>query len=148
MVPCKSHNVRFNLALGVLLLLLIAATCKNSPFVEHFYAITVYNNSPDTICPYLALGNGLTQYPDTALPVPRPALVKIAPQKSFNYYSRKPFEEVINNLVADTLSVFILDNNIYRDSSWTVIRNNYLILRRNDFSANDLKSMNWKIAYP
>lgn len=141
-------NVKISVAIVLLFITLYAGRCKKPPLAERFYALIVYNNSSDTIVPYLALGNGLTEYPDTSLPANRPALVKIAPQRSFSYYSREPYEDVIDNLAADTLSIFILDGDVYRDSAWSAIRDKYLILKRYDVDVDYLKSADWKIHYP
>jgi hypothetical protein len=132
----------------VLVIFLYAGSCDKPPLVERFYSIEITNSSVDTICPYLALGEGLTQYPDTTLPSDRPALVKIAPNKRFYYDSRKTWNQRIDELAADTLSIFIIDAGVYRDSSWSVIRDQYLILKRFDLSVDDLKSINWKVSYP
>ena len=129
-------------------MVLYAGKCNKPLLAERFYSVAIYNNSSDTICTYLALGNGRTEYPDTTLPFERPALVFIAPQRSFDYDSRTPYEEVIDNLAKDTLSIFILDDETYRDSAWSVVRDRYLILRRIDASVPFLKSVDWKINYP
>jgi hypothetical protein len=135
------------MSLKPIFLIVIILICTRCP-MDHFYSILIRNNSSDTICPYFAEIEGNPQYPDTALPSARPSLVKIAPHRVFSYYSREPWEENIDNLVADTLSIFILDAKVYQDSSWSVIRENYLILKRYDLSAYDLESLDWKLTYP
>lgn len=147
----KADNVNKMLLYPIVVVLVIffyAGSCDKPPLVERFYSIEISNNSIDTICPYLALGEGLTQYPDTTLPSERPALVKIAPNKRFYYDSRKTWNQRIDELAADTLSIFIIDGGFYRDSSWSVIRDHYLILKRFDLSVSDLKSIKWKVSYP
>ncbi len=144
----KINKIPFYRLIGVFMIVLITASCGKSPLSETFYSIEIFNNSSDTICPYLAIGGGNTQYPDTLLPIEKPALVKIAPNERFYYDSREPWSERINKLVADTLSIFIIDSRIYKDSSWIKIRNENLILKRYDLSVAELEYLNWRVIYP
>ena len=133
--------------MACLTLLLNSNTCK-PPLMEEFYTIVVKNNSPDTVCAYFADGgvNGI-QYPDTILPTVRPPLISIYPAKSFNFDSRRPWEDIINGLNADALSVYIISWKTYQDSLWESIRSNNLVLKRYDLSVSDLKATNWRVNY-
>lgn len=142
------NSVKIRLYIVVIFLMLYAGRCKKPVLGEMFHAITVYNNTSDTVYPYLASVNASIQYPDTALPVDKPALSRVLPNNTFNFYSREEWEKVIDKLQADTLSIFILDDEVYRDSSWQVVRDKYLVLKRYDLSVSDLKAMDWRVHYP
>lgn len=121
--------------------------CEKFPLVDRFYSIAVQNCTSDTIYSDLGLKPFL-QYPDTTLPTVKPVLMHIRPQSSFNLYSRKPYEEVIANLPADTLSIYIFSKSVYKDTLWSNVHGRYLVLKRYDFSLEDLKKLNWEVVYP
>jgi hypothetical protein len=58
------------------------------------------------------------------------------------------WEDYISSLPADTLSIFFIDAKIFSNSSWQTIRDKYLILKRYDLSAEQIKNLNYTINYP
>lgn len=132
--------------LGVVVL--SAAKCNKLPFVDRFYDIAVLNNSFDTIYSGLGLGSSFHQYPDTTLPTNKPALSNIFPQQISHFDFRKSQDEIIKELIADTLSFYIFSKSIYEDSTWSNVRSDYQVLQRYDLSLENLKQLNFKIPYP
>jgi len=107
--------------------------------------ISFYNNSGKPVCYSMPFKNGIF-YPDTVLP-----------EKNFEGY---PYE--INNeahfrsqysddqffLPSDTLSIFFFDPDTLKKYDWQIIREEYKILVRYDFSQKDLQRLKWCIYYP
>ncbi len=137
-----------NMIILTFAIVLCSNACKKTPFVDKFYRIIVTNNSTAEIRVLLADEHASKQYPDTTLPVSKPALQKAPIGKSIYFDSKTPWEENLKKLPADTLSVYFIDNYIYETEPWDSIRVHYKILRRVDLSIEDLKALNYKIAYP
>ena len=147
----KFKNIKVQtLGVAIALIVLSAARCDKPQFVETFYSITVTNNSTDSICVLLADIHGPHQYPDTVLPADSPSFFVIVSGRSGYYYSdsREPWSKELEYLPADTLSMFIFDAGIYRDSSWSYIRDNHGILKRFDLSIENLEHLDFKVSYP
>lgn len=138
-----------NLIFGlVTFIILTSASCDKMLLGERFYFIKVSNSSTKPIYFYDASIQMETQYPDTALPKVRPSLVKIKSLESFRIDSRTKWEDNIQKLPRDTLSIFIIDSEEYENKSWNEVKNNYLILKRYDLSLENLKALNWTVTYP
>lgn len=137
-----------NIAILLSMLMASCSSCKKFSLVERFYDIIVTNNSPIPIRVYLADELAYKQYPDTTLPDSKPALRKIDPGETISFDSRTPWEENLEKLPSDTLSVFIFDNNVYENESWDSIRIYYKVLKRFDLDINNLKAQDYKISYP
>ena len=107
---------------------------------EYFDNIIVNNNSPNAIVAFLADANSSTHYPDTTLPLERRSLFVIEPNRSFAFsrQGKNSWSEEIDALPADTLSVYIIDAQIYKDSNWSTIRTNNIILKRYDIGLSGL----------
>lgn len=82
-------------------------------------------------------------------------LLQIPPFKEFSlinkrvyFDSKTKWEDIIKDLPMDTLSVFFIDGTIFQNEKWDTIRDNYLILKRCDFSLEDLQKSNFIITYP
>lgn len=132
---------------SIIILLLCANCCENLPLVDRFYSIEVNNESNDPIYFWLDWQKPL-QYPDTTLPENRPALIRIGPNDKFYVDSREEWKDILERLPADTLSVFILDGIVYENIEWSVIQDNYMILKRYDLSLKDLDQLGFSIHYP
>lgn len=138
------------LTIALFFITLSASKC-DKPLVERFYPITVLNNSSDTIYADLGLGEKrlFAQYPDTVIPTNKPVLMFIPPYNSSSHFDfRKPQEQVVEELNADTLSIYIFSRSAYQDTSWEKVRNGYQVLKRYDLSIKDLKKLDWKVIYP
>lgn len=129
-------------------LVLCASSCEDTSFVEKFYTINVINNSTKDIRVFLAEEFTKAHYPDTSLPAIKPALQKASVNQSCYFDSKTPWEENLKKLSADTLSIFIIDNDVYENEPWDSVRIHYKILKRMDLSITDLKAKNYKIEYP
>lgn len=135
-----------NLRFSFLFILFSFLSCK---MPDHFYSITITNNSNDSICTFFADRYSKTQYPDTTLPIDRPALFVMKPLGGKYYHdSRVPWSREFEYLAADTLSIYIFAAKIYKESSWPNIKDNYQILKRYDLSLSDLNKLNRKISFP
>lgn len=129
-----------------LLMLLSYADCER--LAETYYTITIKNHSSDTIRFYVGSLGSEHVYPDTLLPAEKPSFGKILRSRSGYRDSSLPWEEVFAHLPYDTLSIFILDNSVFENEEWPVIRDQYKILKRYDVSIQDLQNMDFNVTYP
>lgn len=128
-------------------LFFISSGCKDD-FGEKFYTIFIDNNSSKTV--YFLVYDEFSeiQYPDTNLPSADPGLTKLGSGARFYIRDRKPWQELINELPSDTLSIFFFVDNVYEDSSWATVSSQYLILKRYDLSIEDLERLNFYVPFP
>ena len=138
--------------LGTLLFIALSGfKCDKPPFAEEFFPITVQNNSPDTIYADLGLGikHPFPQFPDTILPTDKPVLMYILPySSSYHFDFRKPQEQIVKELAADTLSIYIFSKSVYEDTAWSNVRSGYQVLQRYDLSLENLQRLDFKVPYP
>lgn len=127
---------------------LCANSCEKAPLVDKYYRIIATNNSSEPIRIMLANEHSLNQYPDTNLPEIKPILQKIEPGKRAYFDSQTKWQENLAQLPLDTLSVYIIDSQIYDSEPWDSIREKYLILVRYDLGIEDLEATNFEISYP
>lgn len=130
------------------ILMLSSNRCKNPPLVDLFHVITIHNQSKVTINFYELGLESTLHYPDTILPLSKPILIKINANAFFDILSKKEWDEVLKELPADTLSIFIFDAMVYEGTEWEEIRNDYKILKRYDLSIEDLERLNYTVTYP
>ena len=131
-----------------LFLILCASSCERMPLVDVVYRIRVINNSPIDMYIYKADADAETQYPDTLLPSSNTKFFKLQSNKIWYYDSKNKWNENIKKLPADTLSVFLIDADIFENKDWNTICDNYLILKRYDLSIEDLEKTDYTITYP
>ncbi len=136
------------LSLLFLSLILCSNSCEKAPFVDKFYDIIVINNSSGDVYVHKADLDAEKQYPDTLLPSSNATFLKIPANKRGYFDSKTTWEENIKNLPSDTLSVFFIDGSTFENEEWDTIMDNYLILKRYDFSIEDLEKSNFTITYP
>jgi len=109
--------------------------------------IVVYNNFERPICDWSS-----HLYPDTLLPYEmRFPLIPISKSSSIDLCDMACDENTAFSwlsLPADTLSFFFFDADIIERYDWQIIRDNYMILVRYDFSQKDLQKLKWRIYYP
>lgn len=119
------------------------SSCKEGMFLgEIFYNIGVYNRSACTVYLWRSYS-----YPDTSLPVDKPALVKIGPGKDYNISSSQKWENELRSKPSQTISIFILDSAVYTGQNWDSVRVNNRVLRRYDLRAEDLVNINYTVNY-
>jgi hypothetical protein len=130
------------------LFILSFQSCEAPPLAEIFYTITIDNHSPQ---PIYFLVSGLDkgiQYPDTTLPIDRPALVDIPAGGYYDISSRISWDEYFAKLSSDTLTIFFLDAKVFEDINWPIIREDYRVIGRYDLSLSDLNRLNFYVRYP
>ena len=117
--------------------------------MEKWYYIRVTNVSQNTVMVTAGYGRfSMNAYPDTTLPASVPSLDKIEPMKHTNLTSGFEWEKVIKDMPLDTLSIYVFDEDTLNTYSWNQIKEGYKVLKRYDLSIDDLKRMNWNVAYP
>lgn len=124
-------------------ILLLAISCKDKVPFDKVYSFWVENKSDKGIV-FLVSSN----YPDTLIPDTYNKIRGVAAATKAPFDSHDKWEEVFDNLPADTLSVFIFSSDTLQQYDWQTIRNCYNILKRYDLSIYDLEAMNWIITYP
>lgn len=144
---------KLNFLLLLMPLLFIGSTCSKEKDDCH-KIISVVNNSDNAI--YVMADNS---YPDTTYikhssgPALYPQYYKVASNEiNHNVLRDKDCYEAIfiseTLLPSDTLMVFIFDAAIIENESWSVIMNEYKVLKRYDLSLADLQALDWTITYP
>ena len=139
-------NIKYKLLLFSLILLMV--TCCE-PFMEKWYYINVTNLSPKALMVTAGYGRFLMNaYPDTILPSTEPSLQKVEPNKHIDLTSSFKWENVIQDMPLDTLSIYFFDADTLETYSWIQVKKENKVLKRFDLSVQDLKDKNWKIHYP
>lgn len=129
---------------------LILIGCE--PFTEKWDSIYLKNNSDYEIC-YTYDRENLRHmnYPDTLIPKVKEENLFLSPLSAgYNTLitSRESWNQVIMRLPNDTLSIYIFKEATINSYPWEIISSEYKILKRYDFSVQDLESLNYKISYP
>jgi hypothetical protein len=128
-------------------LILVFNSCKG--LEEVWYYIDIKNDTDKSICVSAGCpGYLMNFYPDTSLPSEKPNFKLIEPKRTGKLISGPKWEDVINRLPSDTLSIYIFDYDTLNHYDWRVIKENYNILRHYELSVADLKNLNWTITYP
>ncbi|WP_133162664.1 hypothetical protein [Flavipsychrobacter stenotrophus] len=131
---------------NILLVLFVCiglSSCKEGMFLsEVFYNINVFNRSAGTVYMWRSYN-----YPDTSLPLDKPALVKIRPGKDYSISSSQKWENELRSKPSQTMSIFILDSVVYIGQNWDSVRANDRVLHRYDLRAEDLVNINYTVNY-
>jgi hypothetical protein len=126
-------------------------SCEQIPLVDKIFTITATTTSNDSLVCFLEYDVNAIHYPDTNLPIVKPFKRIVRKDKPY-YLDRQDengkWEDYIASLPKDTLSIFFMDAKIFTDSTWQTIRDKYLVLKRYDLSAEQLKNLNFTINYP
>jgi hypothetical protein len=131
--------------IGVVLFLIFVNACgQKDPNLHDI--IWFENNSYKTL-----FVKATVDYPDTLIYFSNPASAgneyKILPNSSDDPLRlRDTYEELFRQI--DTLIVFVFDAQVIEDIAWETVKSDYLVLRRYNFSYQDLENINWKISYP
>jgi len=137
------------------LLELVLNSCNKNLFGEKVWSITIKNLSSNEIyCidPYYDKKakkiSGTNLLPDTALPFVKPEFVSVN-LGSENYIDfKKDYETVFKAIPSGKLSIYILNKDTVNKLIWDKVRDEYKILKRYDFTYDELKSKDWIIVYP
>lgn len=131
----------------LLILIVLMASCCESTDIE--LTIRIDNNSNHAISTFIALPNDVgVAYPDTTLPFNEISMQTAAPGQSNYYDFGFSGEELFSTLPSDTMSVYFFSTDTLNNNTWEEIRENYLVLRRDDLTFEDLEAMDWSIDYP
>jgi hypothetical protein len=117
--------------------------------MEKWYAIKVFNKTQRTIM--ITAGyekESMNPYPDTSLPISRPHLQEVKSNEYGEIISSFKWEEEIDNLPSDTLSIYLFDADTVNICGWEEIAMDYKVLKRYDLSVDDLIKTNWTVTYP
>lgn len=116
--------------------------------MDRWYSIRITNNSSKDIMVLPGYAKyGANEYPDTTLPVKKPSLLFVAKQ-DYNFLDASfEWENIINTLPSDTLTIFYFEADSINTLTWENIRTQYIILKRDDLSISDLEQRNWTLTF-
>lgn len=127
-----------------LCILLMAATCKEAPpGVTRAWRITLYNNTKQLIVYSTSF-----LYPDTTLNANNAVKGGIQPHDFTYFSSTHDWEKVFQENNATKLSFFFFSPDTISKYGWDDVRTNYRVLKRKDFTLQELKDQNYTVSYP
>lgn len=139
----------------LLLFDLVFYSCNKNLFWEKVWRITIKNLSSNEIyCidPYYDKKSkkisGTNLFPDTALPFVKPQFVSVNISNENYIDFTKDYETVFKAIPSGKLSIYILCKDTVDLLSWDKVREGYKILKRYDYTYEELKNMDWTIVYP
>ena len=92
-----------------------------------------------------------TVYPDTSLDLDTFSFkLIIEPGETADIIkaSSVKISEIIEDLPADTLSVYLFHIDTLKNNTWSDVRDGYKLLKRYDLSLEDLEYLDYKLSYP
>jgi hypothetical protein len=127
----------------VSVLMCLSTSCDKPPGAEIVYSIYIENKSSTTI--YFMLSE---LFPDTSiLSIENNYLILTnGEEKTIN--SDEKWQEKIDNLPSDTLSVFFFSEDTILKYGFNNVRQNYRVLKRKDLSFSDIEKNNFRVTYP
>lgn len=131
---------------SLLILITLMSSCEVK--MDNFELITLRNDSQSTINFHVASENSPVVYPDTLLPVNIGDISLPNITGTVFWGDSQKWEERIDLLPSDTLSIYFFHPDTLSTYSWDQIRSDYNILKRYDLSIEDLESLNFKVTYP
>ncbi|SNR17377.1 hypothetical protein [Tenacibaculum jejuense] len=133
------------------LILIILVGCEHVA-MDYSYPLSVKNNSDHSINLYLNDNeNFVSIYPDTIISNFSERISQQILSKETRYIAggSANWESIFRvSVPSDTLSIFVIHYDSLNKYSWDEIRNNYEVLKRFDFSLQDLEHINYLIEYP
>ncbi len=120
--------------------------------MDYSYPLSVKNNSNHSIHLYINDNeNFVSIYPDTIISnfserISQQILSKETKDIAGGSASWESIFRI--SVPSDTLSIFVIHSDSLNKYSWNEIRNNYEVLKRFDFSLQDLEDLNYLIDYP
>jgi len=127
-----------------LFILVIVCVLLTGCPVDQGYSIRIINNSSRTIyaCAEYIL-------PDTLLPVNKPYLAEIKPNKEGELHGFHFNDNAFKRLQKERLTIFILDKEQVNTYSWEYLRENNIVLKRYEGNAKEFPHDNGlSIHYP
>lgn len=126
------------------LVMLTLNACKDN---EPHSPLLIKNRSSKAIFVYLTLSQ--PYYPDTSITNDSSLLREIIPSSSTTYFSgRVDWEGVYSEAPNGILSVFYFSLDTINYYPWDTIKEQYKVLRRDDFSLDDLMDRDFSLSYP
>jgi hypothetical protein len=125
------------------ILLLSMLSCDPPPGATVVYSYWVQNNSNKKI--FIIVSE---IYPDTSVPNKNSNFKYIYENDKDPIDHHVKLENYFASLPKDTLSIFFLSADTVAKYDWSIIQNNYNILKRVDFDLNYLYDNNKTIIYP
>ena len=143
------------------------------PQIKHMACLRMENSSNDSICVYVASGEGTfnpTTYPDTLLPPDRLVdwgsvhgilwstdLAEVPPHSEYTIHStiekstifnRPSKEKWLKRIPVDTLSIFIISQDSITKYGYDHVAKNNMVLMRYDLSKDDIRLLDFLLHYP
>ena len=125
------------------------SSCKFLESIISEYGIWMNNLSNNEV----VVWGTYVQTNGTKLPNERPVCDQVDRTADMSFYYSdvimKQGKDWRKDLSAtDTIRIFVFDKEIFEKTHWSVIRDQYLILQRYDFTKAELATLGWHIAYP
>ncbi|WP_298900883.1 hypothetical protein [uncultured Psychroserpens sp.] len=127
-------------------MLISLASCEVS--MDNRYFITVENDTDETLQFHVASENSPVKYPDTILPMNMDDISLPSVTRTVNWGNSRRWEDRVDALPSDTLSIYFFHPDTLSTYSWDEIRDDYNILKRYDLSIEDLQALNFRVTYP
>jgi hypothetical protein len=127
---------------------LLSMTCRKKERDNCHYTIRMHNDSDIPIYAFISY-----DYPDTGLNFQRPLLEHLYTYvKPHEVYPLRDESECIESKMyyngAEKLTVFIFDAALVDSTPWPQIRQNYQILKRYEYTLEELQALNRELVYP
>lgn len=89
----------------------------------------------------------------TRLPDEKPVTELVVPSKNLSvspyvFIMGQGYDWTKSLSDTDTIRVYVFDSEKYKETDWSAIRDQYLILQRYDFTKAELDVLGWHISYP
>ncbi len=140
------NSLRYIASIVLLVSVTMLASCeKHAP--SDLHRITIQNNSQSNICPFIPESE-ILRTGDTSLPNVKPQLQVAAAGSTTHFDLSTDWGDAFRSAGVDTVYFFFIDTDVYNNTSWLQIRDNYMILKRVHYSIAQLEAANWVVRYP
>jgi hypothetical protein len=141
----KTHRI---ILLMLFSCFLLSMTCRKRATENCHYEIRMQNDSDIPIYVFLSY-----DYPDTGLNFQRPGIDRLSNRASAHNWcdirdETDCIESKINYNGAEKLTVFIFDGKLIDTTPWQQVRQNYQVLKRYNYTVEELKALDFKLVYP
>jgi len=132
-----------NTLISICIFILICSFSNCRIPAETVFRIKVENNTAANICYIVSLN-----YPDTSIPADKTQLHGLGAHVYGSYDSNEDWSKVLGNSKGGKISFFFFNNDTLGAYDWSIIMNGYKIMKRQDFSIEDLNANDFTAAYP
>ncbi len=146
----KKRIMKKRVLIMVVLFIISLACCSECKLaMDYQYPLRLDNNSGYTIDCFFSIDDEFAPFTPNVIPVPYGYLFRgIKPQEYCKYRSKLEWEKMFLYIKTDTISIYIFHTDTLNKYSWKEICEDYLVLKRYDFSLEDLKRLKYNIPYP